>query len=69
MKDEAILLEVAITVLADGRVVFCDLPPDLAQVRDVLAGESPAVPTAQNVRASETLTAREAATASGDAPA
>lgn len=31
-------LEIAIHILEDGRVVFGDLPPDLAQVAEILRG-------------------------------
>lgn len=33
-------LRVAIHILADGRVVFGDLPPELAEVASILAGEA-----------------------------
>ena len=38
-------LEVAIHILADGSVVFGDLPSDLAEVARILTGEPPAAPT------------------------
>jgi len=69
MSEAAIRLEVAISVLADGRVVFCDLPADLAQVRDVLAGESVAEQTTCRLDASQSLAAVIAAPARGESPA
>jgi hypothetical protein len=33
-------LEIAIHILDDGRVVFGDLPPDLAQVAEILRGSN-----------------------------
>lgn len=35
-------LQIAISVLADGRVVFGDLPPELAEVAAILGGEGAA---------------------------
>lgn len=36
--------QIAIHILDDGTVIFGDLPPELAQVRDILAGQqSPTV--------------------------
>lgn len=37
-------LQIAISVLADGRVVFGDLPPELAEVAAILSGEGPLLP-------------------------
>ena len=34
-------LQVAIHILDDGRVVFGDLPPELAEVAAILAGDDP----------------------------
>ncbi len=39
-------LQIAITVLADGRVVFGDLPPELAEVAAILRGEADPPPSA-----------------------
>jgi hypothetical protein len=69
MRQAPPRLEIAISVLADGRVVFCDLPPDLAEVRDVLAGESASAETASNGGASEPVSAATAVTATGESPA
>ena len=71
MRESGVKLEIAIAVLNDGRVVFCDLPPDLAQVRDVLAGEEGPTQTTCDLRASDDLGAELAriALATGDLPA
>lgn len=37
-------LQIAITVLADGRVVFGDLPPELAEVAAILQGHEALLP-------------------------
>ncbi len=37
-------LRVEIHILDDGRVVFGDLPPELAEVAQILAGELPLLP-------------------------
>jgi len=69
MGQPAVRLEIAISVLADGRVVFCDLPPDLAQVRDVLAGDVSPCGTGSTARASEPIAADPAGSDTGECPA
>jgi hypothetical protein len=75
MSESGVKLEITIAVLNDGRVVFCDLPPDLAEVRDVLAGEELPTQTTCELRASDGLAAELARivaptnTATGDLPA
>ena len=48
-------LEVAIHILADGSVVFGDLPASLVEVARVLGGEQPCEPAALACESGESL--------------
>lgn len=54
-------LQIAISVLPDGRVVFGDLPPELAEVAAILRGEAEPPPTAGGPEAQPSALARSEA--------